>query len=309
MPSPSHEALHHLFRNDPELITHALREISGMDLEVIKATELNIDTTELRPLERRSDTVLELELADHGSCIMVVESQTDPDEEKITAWPQLVSHLYAKYRRPVGLVVITQKPATAAWARRPIRCGLPGLPDTLLVTPHVIGPDRTPKVTNLTDARRSAVSTVLSVAVHGRSPDSADILGIVVDVLGTIDTDKAVHYADLIRAALSNPLNALTWEKLMKTSTQPFISSLRDELREEGREEGRVEGRVEGREEGREEGRVEGEIKALLLVLERRSIDVTDEARARITACADTQRLETWMHRAFDISVIDELFA
>jgi len=285
MPSPSHEALHHAFRGDPDLITHALRKVGGTDLEVIKAVELNIDTTETRPLERRCDTVLELELAEHGSCILAVEAQTDPDEEKITAWPQLVSHLYAKYRRPVGLLVTTQKPATAAWARRPILCGVPGLPTTLRTTPYVIGPDNTSKVTNLADACRSVSSTVLSVAIHGRSPDTAGILGIVVDALGTVDEERAIRYADLIEGALVNALNARTWKAIMKTSTQPFVSSIRAEMR------------------------AEGEAKALLLMLERRGIAVTDEARGRITACTDTQQIETWVYRAFDISTIDELFA
>lgn len=60
--------------------------------------------------------------------------------------------------------------------------------------------------------------------------------------------------------------------------------------------------------QGRAEGRAEGEAKAVLAFLAARGVEVPDEARDRITSCADLDQLETWVRRAATINTIDELF-
>ena len=125
MPSAAHEALHHVLRDDVDLINRTLQRVCGMNLKVVKAEEISNDATTIQVSERRCDTVLRLEWEDHGSGILIVESQTRKDRDKETAWPQIVSHLHAKYSRPVALLVITQRESTAAWARRPVTGGVP----------------------------------------------------------------------------------------------------------------------------------------------------------------------------------------
>ncbi|MEM9462299.1 MAG: hypothetical protein AAGF11_49560 [Myxococcota bacterium] len=56
------------------------------------------------------------------------------------------------------------------------------------------------------------------------------------------------------------------------------------------------------------EGRAEGEAKALLLVLESRGLVVSDEARARITACTDIEQLDAWLSRAASADSVDAIF-
>jgi hypothetical protein len=59
---------------------------------------------------------------------------------------------------------------------------------------------------------------------------------------------------------------------------------------------------------GKAEGEVDGEARMLLAVLSARGIAVSDEARARIVACIDTDLLETWGCRAVEAETIDDLF-
>ena len=56
-------------------------------------------------------------------------------------------------------------------------------------------------------------------------------------------------------------------------------------------------------------GEARGEAKALLRILARRGITVDDTARARLTACADTARLELWIDRAVTATSMEEVFA
>ncbi|WP_261809061.1 hypothetical protein [Nonomuraea sp. C10] len=46
----------------------------------------------------------------------------------------------------------------------------------------------------------------------------------------------------------------------------------------------------------------------MLLLLETRGLDVPDDTRARITACADLNQLETWATRAITVQTPDDLF-
>ncbi|MCF6523524.1 hypothetical protein [Streptomyces sp. JJ36] len=63
------------------------------------------------------------------------------------------------------------------------------------------------------------------------------------------------------------------------------------------------------RAEGRIQGRIEGRVESILLVLEKRGIEVPDEARERITTCRDFGILRTWFTRAATVASADELFA
>ncbi|MGN2635947.1 hypothetical protein ACTD5D_07080 [Nocardia takedensis] len=65
---------------------------------------------------------------------------------------------------------------------------------------------------------------------------------------------------------------------------------------------------AEGRDEGRNEGRVEGETGLVIAVLEKRGIPISDDARARITACTDHDQLTDWVLRAVTAETADELF-
>ncbi|MDA0633296.1 hypothetical protein OUY22_07670 [Nonomuraea sp. MCN248] len=56
------------------------------------------------------------------------------------------------------------------------------------------------------------------------------------------------------------------------------------------------------------EGRVEEAARLVMLVLETRGFTLPDDTRARITACTDLDRLETWIIRAVTAQTLDDLF-
>ncbi|MEU7987492.1 hypothetical protein AB0B56_21740 [Streptosporangium canum] len=60
--------------------------------------------------------------------------------------------------------------------------------------------------------------------------------------------------------------------------------------------------------EGREEGRAEGETRALLAVLAARGVEVSDDARERITNCTDIEQIEAWIRLAVTADSTDALF-
>src|SRR5438045_9323226 len=56
-PSPEHEALHRIFQHDPALFTRSVSRILGIPVpEPSDVSVLNVDLTEIRPVERRGET-------------------------------------------------------------------------------------------------------------------------------------------------------------------------------------------------------------------------------------------------------------
>jgi hypothetical protein len=58
----------------------------------------------------------------------------------------------------------------------------------------------------------------------------------------------------------------------------------------------------------RAEGRAEGRAGALLLLLDRRGVEVSEEERARIAGCGDMGVLDVWFTRAITASSAAEVF-
>jgi hypothetical protein len=69
----------------------------------------------------------------------------------------------------------------------------------------------------------------------------------------------------------------------------------------------RSEGRAEGWAEGRAEGQAEGRAAALLQVLDRRGIPVSDAQRQEILHCRDLDRLDRWLSRALLASAAEDV--
>ncbi|MEU2678580.1 hypothetical protein B046DRAFT_06927 [Streptomyces sp. LamerLS-316] len=63
------------------------------------------------------------------------------------------------------------------------------------------------------------------------------------------------------------------------------------------------------RDEGRTEGRTEGIAQGILLFLAQAGVDVSDEARERITTCGDLDTLNRWLLRAPTARSAEDVFA
>jgi hypothetical protein len=245
-------------------------------------------------MERRPDSVLQAEFLveeSAGKYILVIESQTDPDEDRRRRWPHYIAHLHDKYGCPVVLAVVCNKRFTARRARAPIEIGLPGM---VCVTARLVvfGPDNVPAITDPDEAAQYPALAVFSALTHSRRSDARGILEALVTALATIDPDSARDLAEFTEAGLGDTVGRQIWRTLMATRTFPFVSEMREQ----------------GREEGREEARVKTLAGAVLKVLNRRGIEVDEDSRARIESCGDADVLDTWLDRSVVVASASELF-
>ncbi|QFQ97995.1 hypothetical protein F9278_19260 [Streptomyces phaeolivaceus] len=295
MVSSPHEALHRIFQKDPTLLTHALQQVLDVPFpEPREIAAMNIDLTEIEPVERRVDTLLRAE-TDEGTYLLVVESQGKKDEGKRRSWPYYLSYLYTKYHCDPVLIVITQSAATARWAAEPIHLGVRGRP-SLTVRPLVLGPDNVPVIADERSAKRDVPLAVLSAMTHGKGRKAAAILESLVAALRTIDAESAAVFVQFVDSCLKDPVAQQIWRDLM-TDTQYFW---RHPLAEQTREE--------GREKGREEGRIEAQVEMIFKTLEWRGIPLPETVRERVAACADRAQLLAWTERAFHATHAEDLF-
>ncbi|MGA5321098.1 hypothetical protein ACPCIU_11710 [Streptomyces seoulensis] len=295
MVGSSHEALHRIFQKDPALLTRALQRVLHVPFpEPREIAALNVDLTEIEPVERRVDTLLRAE-TDEGTYLLVVESQGKVDDRKRGSWPYYLSYLYEKYRCEPVLIVITQNSATARWAAQPIRLGFPGW-HSLTVRPLVLGPDNVPVITDERQAERDVPLAVLSAMTHGRGPRAAPILESLATALKTIDPDSAAVFVQFVDSCLADPQAKQMWRDLMTAIQYFWRHPLAEQVREEGREQGLAEGRAQAKAE------------MVLRVLEWRGIPVPEHVAERVTTCDDPNQLELWAQRAVRATYAEDLF-
>jgi hypothetical protein len=287
-----HEALHRIFQRDLELFARVMNRVLGVDLPVPdQVSVMTVDLTETLPVERRVDSVLLAQFIGQSSCgqyILVIESQTQPDEERRSRWPYAIAYLRDKYGCGVVLLVVCSKRATAQWARKPIKIGVGGLV-SMVVSPAVLGPDNVPAVTDPAEAAQDVCFTMLSALTHSRSRQVGAILEVLADALTTVDAETGASLAEFTEAGLGKTAGRIIWRQLMATRTgSPYVSQMRREGQREGRSEGRREGRIEVRRED------------ILRILDKRGIEVADEVRDAINGCDDTKILDKW----FDLALV-----
>lgn len=301
MVSSSHEAMHRIFQHDPGLFTRVARTLGLGFAEPASVTVLPTDLTETDPVERRVDTLLRIEGADGHRLLLAVEAQGRKDPAKPASWAYYLSYLHTKYRLPPLLLVVCQDRATAAWAAAPVRIG-PAQWPALTLRPLVVGPDNTPVITDAAEAGKDLPLAVLSAITHAADPEIAAILKALSTALRGVPQDQSSTFIELTAQGLSKSGSALTlWRNYMATDLSFYTSPISEEIREEGREE--------GREQGRQEGKAQGCSKAILRLLERRGIEVSDEDRERIQSCTDLDILGHWFDRAITATSTDEVFS
>ncbi|WP_461063586.1 hypothetical protein [Streptomyces pseudoechinosporeus] len=292
MVSSSHEAMHRLFQEDPGAFARTFRALDLPFPDPVAVSLMPTDLTEIKPLERRVDTLLKLDTASGESHLLVVEAQGKKDPKKPASWAYYIAHLYAKYRIPPVLLVTCQDKTTAAWAAEPITIG-PRQWRTLTLRPLVLGPHNVPAITDPSAAARDIPLATLSAITHGKDANAAAILKALAAALKTVDEESARIFAEFTELGLGTAPAAKIWRQLMSVDLSFFRSETSQRLRAEGRVEGHVEGHVED----------------ILLVLSERGVEVPDDVRARITDCTDLETLRTWLKRSVTAATAEDLFA
>ncbi|MEU5419495.1 hypothetical protein ACFY1P_28450 [Streptomyces sp. NPDC001407] len=312
MVTSRHEASHRIFQERPELLAPVFR-LLGVPLPAKATVEvLTADVTEIRPLERRVDSVLRIEPADGGDgpgFLLAIEAQGRQDQAKAASWAYYLSYLKAKYGCPALLLVVCQDKATADWASGPLRLGVDAW-TSLSVHPLVLGPGNVPVIIDAEEAAQDLTMATFSAMTHGSSRDATAILDALALALATAAPETSAYYAELLEIGLGNSRAGETWRKLMPIRTYfPGRGTMIEQALLEGEEKGRAEGRAEGCAEGLAQGRASERALMVLRVLRNRDIAVPPEIRERVSGCKDLDTLERWLDRAFIVSEADEIFS
>ncbi|MFC4012752.1 hypothetical protein ACFOY2_36350 [Nonomuraea purpurea] len=327
MVTSQHEALHRIFRDNPELYSRAFKMLNIEFPAAREVAVIDTDMTEIVPIERRADTVMMFTSRGGAKHVIISESQSEPDNDKPASWAYYISYARIKFDCPATLLVISQKESTAKWARRPKAIGLPGHP-SLTVHPIVLGPDNVPKITDLAEASTDVVLTMFSALTHARSSEVAAILEALDVALTTVDTNSARYMAEQVEIGLGDTKARQIWRGLMTMQNYRYKSEFAEILRAEGEAIGEARGKALGEAlgeargkalgkalgealgeaRGKALGKALGEARSVLKILEERGVPVSESVRERIQNCTDPALLDQWLLRSLKVTTAEELF-
>jgi hypothetical protein len=261
-------------------------EVPSFDEARLTEAALN----ELVPVEYQADAVVLFDIIyDKNTPVFgtIFEVQLDRKERKRYTWPLYGVAARARYECPFVVTVVTPDPAVARWASQAIDLG-----DGMTYRVRVVGPDGVPQVTDPDRASREPQLAVLSAVAHGGGDvEVAVSVGrTAVNAVLLLPEEQRMLYSALIEKALSE---AARKALAMEPQIEKFFSDAHRRSYDRGKAKGEV----------------EGEVKALMMILKRRGIAMTDEQQQQIVACADVAILDRWLERALSVTSVDELFA
>lgn len=283
MPSTLHETIIELFRDRPELAPELLSQRLSQavpDYDEIGSVDANLP--DLVPAEFRVDTLHLLRRAGVAVYCIAVEVQLRRDDRKRFSWPVYGTVARARHGCDACLLVVSPEESVARWARQAIPLGGGS---TFMVS--VIGPDDLPRPT-AEQAREQPHLAMLSTLAHARGPEDAPLVVDVLKTLGETRGSDAMPYHQLVLASLREAVRAAV-EELMKLITVENIDPILKPAYLRGREEGRAE--------------------ALLRVLTTRGLTVTEEQKARVLGCGDSEQLNLWLDQALVARSTEEALA
>ncbi|MFD5710544.1 hypothetical protein ACFWHW_09120, partial [Streptomyces pharetrae] len=247
MVTSTHETSHRIFQDHPEVLA-PIFEALGLPTPVKADIEaITPDTTELKPLERRVDTVLKVEPSDGESFLVAIEAQTSKTPGKGAGWAYYIAYLQAKFGMPVLLVAVCRHRSTAAWAAGPFVCGV-GPWATQTTRPFVLGPDTVPEITDESAVARNPALATFSAIVHSESRGIDAILNLLARAMRSFDKATATYWSELLEVGLENTPAKETWRELEKmvVSYFPGRSTVFEEAFLEGEAKGEIKGKAEG---------------------------------------------------------------
>ncbi|GAA0424682.1 hypothetical protein Acor_37130 [Acrocarpospora corrugata] len=292
MVSSLHEGLAGIATLDPGHTADALRALFELPVSSTDpARVLSGNLTECTPSEYRADAAL-LYGTEPNRFGVIVEVQLKPDQDKRMSWPAYITNLRARDECPTCLVVICPSRRTAKWASQPIEIGHPGL----TLVPLVIGPDNTPVYTEVADAVGNIGLASIAAITQSKHPQINEILATLTAAWNVLGQPLAERYARYVLVSLTGePQREL--ERLMAAKTYPYQGAYTEGLLAQGKAEGKA------------EGAIEKEVAILLMMLDSRSIKLSEDQRQRIVTCKDEALLDSWVKKAIFANAADEIFS
>ena len=309
MPTLEHNALVEMFRETPGLAPHSLAILFHVDVPLhasVAVVESALD--QLLPVEFRADLVLELRDASGVLVLAIVlEVQREEDPDKSHSWPVYVTVVRAKKRCPAIVLVVAPDAAVARWAAQPIDLGL-GLGS---LQPLVVGPGSVPLVTDPAEAARETELAVLSAVAHGNGENGLAVVQAALVALGRLDREHAAVYFHIIWNGLREPMRRALERLVMERQTEgktpdfPFVQ----EIFERGSRAGELKGHREGELKGHREGKLDGLRDALLRLVGRAGIRLSEDDHTRIQACTDAATLDRWIENVLGAKTAADVFS
>ncbi|MFF4487506.1 hypothetical protein ACFY0F_13595 [Streptomyces sp. NPDC001544] len=294
MVTSTHEASHRIFQEHPEVLAPVF-EALGLPPPAKSIIEaMSPDATEIRPMERRVDTVLKVEPSEGDRFMVAIEAQTRRAPDKGISWVYYVAYLRAKFELPVLLVAVCKNKPTSTWAAGPFESRV-GPWATQVTRPFVLGPHNVPEITDASMVAEGPAMATISAIVHSESKNHPAILKMLARGIRAFDKATAKYWCEFVEIGLENTPARETWKGLQKMVATYFPG--RGTLFEQTYLEGKA------------EGEAKGEAKAILRFLEARGVSVPEEARDRIADCTDLDLLNRWLDRTPHVKSVDELFA
>jgi hypothetical protein len=244
------------------------------------------------PVEYHADAVVLFDIIyDRNQPVFgtIFEVQLERKDRKRYTWPLYAVAARARYECPFLVIAVTPDPGVARWASQPIDLG-----DGMMFRPRVIGPEGIPQVTDRDRAVREPQLAVLSVVAHGGGEveTAVSIARAAVGAVMQLPEEQRLLYSALIEKALSEAARkALD----MEPQIVKFFSDAQRRSYDEGEAKGKAEGEAKGKAE------------ALLMLLRRRGLVLTEEQRQQIVTCIDLAALDRWLDRAFSVASVNEL--
>ena len=119
-------------------------------------------------------------------------------------------------------------------------------------------------------------------------------------------------FREALEVTRKTAFTAEEWElyeraKMAEQDARGALVIAHEEGKEEGHKSGLTEGKAEGKAEGLSEGEIKGRREALLRLLARAKIALTDSDRARIQVCFDAGTLDRWIENVIGASSINDV--
>jgi hypothetical protein len=294
-----HEGVIALVRDNPAFAASLLRDLLHVEVPPFHEARLTeAALNQLVPVEYHADAVVLFVdfIDDKNQPVLgtIFEVQLERKDRKRYTWPLYAVAARARHECPFVLTVVSPDPAVARWAGQPIELG------NGIFVPRVIGPEGIPQVTDRDQAVREPQLAVLSVVAHGGGEvaTAVSIARAAVNAVLSLPEEQRLLYSVLIEKALSQAARkALEME--------PQIEKFFTEAHRRSFDQGQAKGKAEGE----AKGKAEGEAKALMMILKRRGLAMTDEQQRQIVSCADLATLDRWLDRALSVTSVEELLA
>ncbi|MFE6526031.1 hypothetical protein [Streptomyces sp. NPDC057794] len=294
MVTSTHETSHRIFQDHPEVLFPVFEALGLPPPAKATIEALTPDATEIKPLERRVDTVLRVEPSDGDGFLLAIEAQTGKVRGKGLSWSYYVAYLHAKFGLPVLLVAVCRNRPTAAWAAGPFECRV-GTWTSQATRPFVLGPDNVPEITDESLVARAPAMATFSAIVHSESENAPAILDMLARGMRSFDEATAKYWCEWLEVGLENTPVRETWRELEKMVATYFPG--RGTLFEQTYLEGKA------------EGMAKGTVESILRVLEKRGVPITPHARQRIASETDLDTLTRWFDRSLTATSVADLFA